>query len=118
LFVRSAERLGPGGPLPVFRSDMTPSDITELFEATIGRITSTSIIDAKDATPVPFAEGDGFRFSYSMTLRDNVDRQGVACGTVRNGKLHLIAFHGARLHYFENGRPEIKRLVQSVQLPK
>jgi len=100
----------------VFRSTMNPVEIQELLEATAARFFGTTIAAGRNLKPVPIANGQGFRFETRLIGRDEVERDGVFVGTIRNGKLYGAWFQGAKLHYFKRYLPEFDRMVASVQL--
>jgi len=58
----------------------------------------------------------GFRFETRLVGRDEVERDGVFVGTIRNQKLYGAWFQGAKLHYFHRYLPEFDRMVTSAQL--
>ena len=105
-------------PMPVFRSGMGPSEVAELFEATIAKsIQGGSIVKTSGLRPAPFGDKQGFRFDFTLVNQaDEVERKGVAAGTVHNGRLYLIYFHGARMHYFPKRAQEVERVIASARI--
>jgi hypothetical protein len=101
---------------PVFRATMNPVDIQELLEATVARTFQTTIVEGHDLKPAPVASGRGFRFEIRMVGRDEVERDGVFVGTIRDRKLYGAWFQGAKLHYFARYLPEFENIVASAQL--
>jgi hypothetical protein len=100
----------------VFRATMNPVEVQELLEATMARYFQTTIAEGRNLKSVPIANGQGFRFETRLLGRDEVERDGVFVGTIRNGKLYGAWFQGAKLHYFKRYLPEFDRLVASAQL--
>jgi hypothetical protein len=100
----------------VFRATMNPLEVQELLEATMARYFQTTIAEARNLKPEPVANGQGFRFETRLVGRDEVERDGVFVGTIRNGKLYGAWFQGAKLHYYTRYLPEFDRLVASAQL--
>jgi hypothetical protein len=100
----------------VFRSTMNPVEVQELLEATLARHFRTTIVEARNLKPAPVANGQGFRFETRHVGRDEVERDGVFVGTIRNGKLYGAWFQGAKLHYFKRYLPEFDQMVASAQL--
>ncbi|HET9042695.1 MAG TPA: hypothetical protein VFN70_06080 [Burkholderiales bacterium] len=100
----------------VFRSAMNPVEVQELLEATMARNFQTTIAEARNLKPAPVANGQGFRFETRLVGRDEVERDGVFAGTIRNGKLYGAWFQGAKLHYFKRYLPEFDQMVASAQL--
>jgi hypothetical protein len=101
---------------PVFRSTMNAVEVQELLEASAARYFQTTIAEGRNLKPVPVANGQGFRFETRLVGRDEVERDGVFVGTIRNGKLYGAWFQGAKLHYYARYLPEFDRMVASAQL--
>lgn len=101
---------------PAFRQAMTASEIMELVEATLGKATGTTLIQARDLRPMKFGGLDGFQFGYSFTGKDEIDRDGMAAGAVKDGKLYLLLYHGAKLHHFGKYRREVDRIFETARL--
>ncbi len=105
-------------PEPIFRSNMTATEVMELFEAAMSRPTGSPILFTTGGLrPARFAGVDGFRFDFSFVDQaDEVERQGVAAGAVHKGKLYLVFYHGARIHYFGKNLPEVEAIIRSARL--
>lgn len=116
LFVQTAEQ-EKKGKLPEFRSAMNATDIMELLESTVARITQSSLTKTRDLRPEKFAGRDGFRFDMSYVGKDEVDRDATAVGVVHEGRLYMIFYDGARLHHFGLRRAQAERIIQSARLP-
>jgi hypothetical protein len=101
---------------PVFRATMDPIEIQELLDATVARTFQTTIVEGHDVKPIPVASGRGFRFETRMVGRDEVEREGVFVGTIRNRKLYGAWFQGAKLHYYARYLSEFDNIVASAQL--
>lgn len=101
--------------LPVFKQDMTASEIMELFEATIARVSQTSLTETSNLRPAQFGGVNGFRFDMTFTLKDEVPRKAIIAGAVKDGKLFMIAFQGPRIYYFDKYAPVAERIIASVQ---
>jgi hypothetical protein len=105
-------------PEPRFRANMTASDVMELFDAAYSRPTSTPVIFRTGGLrPAKFAGLDGFRFEFSFVDQaDEVERKGIATGAVHDGKLYLVFYHGARIHYFGKNLPAVEAIIASAKL--
>ena len=105
-------------PEPRFHKWMTASEVMELFEAAYARPTGTPVIfNVGNLRPARFAGEDGFRFDFSfIDQADEVERKGIAAGTVHDGKLYLIFYHGARIHFFGKNLPEVEEIIRSAKL--
>ncbi len=103
--------------LPVFKQDMTGSEIMELFEATLVRASKTSLAETSNLRPAQFGGMNGFRFDLAFTLKDEVPRKGIVAGAIKDGKLYMIAYQGPRIFYFDKYEPVVERVIASVQFP-
>lgn len=112
---RDADEDTKKGAIPVFRMDMSPTEIMELFDATIVRALNTSLASASNLQPVNFAGQQGFRFDYRFTRQDRVERAGVATGAVRDGRLYLVFHFGSAIYHFERDRAEGEAIVASAR---
>jgi hypothetical protein len=101
--------------LPVFRSNMNSTDIMELVEATYAKVIQTTLTKSRALRPAKFADTDGFRFEMSLVGKDEIDREATAIGTVRNGRLYLIFYQGARLHHYGLRQAQAERIIQSAK---
>jgi hypothetical protein len=102
--------------LPAFRSNMNSTDVMELVEATYAKIVQTTLTKTRELRPVKFAGTDGFRFEMSLVGKDEVDREATAIGTVRNGRLYLIFYQGARLHHYGLRQAQAERIIQTAKI--
>ena len=109
----------PGDPPePRFRANMTPTEVMELFEAAYSRPAGTPVIfSTSNLRPAKFAGFDGFRFDFNFVDQaDEVERKGFATGAIHEGKLYLVFYHGARIHYFAKNLPEVEAIIRSARL--
>ena len=113
-------KLAPGKdeqrPLPVFRRTMEAGDVMELFAASLVRVGRTPSVGTDALRPVAFLGGPGFRFDFAYTGSDEIDRRGTAVGTVRDGKLWMIAFEGTRLLHYGRLIQEAERIFATASL--
>ena len=116
LFTRQSTAGKPAEKPAVFRSTMNAIEVQELLEATVARYFGTTLAEGRNLKPVSIAAGQGFRFETRLVGKDEVERDGVFAGTIRNGKLYGAWFQGAKLHYFARYLPEFDRLVDSAEL--
>ena len=105
-----------GRDLPPFRSDMTPSEIVELFETMLVRGAKARELESREITTARFGDRDGFRFRLSFAFDDDVDREMLVWATVVDEKLYAIAWVATRLYYFEKTLPEVQRIVASAHI--
>lgn len=103
--------------LAPFRSTMTANEVMDLYEASWSSLAKTSVTETSNLRPAKLGGVDGFRFDARYTGANEVETQASVVGAVQGGKLYLIIYQGARLHYFAAHLPDFERLVQSIRLP-
>lgn len=112
--IRRPTYIGPAADLPVFRANMTPSDIEEFVVDTFSRLGFADVKSA-DLAPVKFGDLDGFRFSLSMLTHEGLEFDGLAIGTVQEQKLYMILYTGTHRYYFPKYRADVERLFASIR---
>jgi len=127
--------------LPRFRAHMTPNEVVEFFVANLksvsggvdthqlakglvqpagiraGSINAASI-DVKNLRPADFGRVPGFRFDFSFMSKEGLERQGLAVGSIHEGKLLLMVYTGTREYYFEKHKQDVETIFSSVELVK
>jgi len=103
-------------PYPVYRAGMSPSEIAELYEATLRRATGSAIVAVKDLRPAKLGTTDGFRAETEFTGSDRVRRKGILAGAVKDKKLYLVHFQAPVLHYFDKAAPDVEKMLASATL--
>jgi len=103
--------------LPVFKKDMTSTEIMELVEATLTRVDQSTLIEMHDLRPADFGGVPGFRFEITMTLKDELPRKAIVAGAVKNDRLYMILYEGARIYYYDKYADVAARIIDSVQFP-
>lgn len=107
---------GNSGTPPPFRSQMTPNEIMDLFTSTFSTATNSAVMQSRDLRPAKFGNADGFRFEVDFTLKDDVDRELSAVGTVKDGRLYLVAFQGTKLYHYGKYLPDFEQIVATAHL--
>ena len=101
--------------VPKFRSNMTPPEITAMVES-LYRVRGGAVeFRTLALAPRPFLGANGFQYDYEHLDSDEVWRKGRAVGAVINGKLYLILFDAARMHYFNALLPDFEAIVNSAR---
>lgn len=104
-------------PLPRFRATMSAPEVAELLERSYRVATSTTLFAMDALAPAPFAERDGFVMRYRYTLPgDDVARRGEARGAVVGGRLYLLTYEAAAIHYFERDLAAFRAVADGAQL--
>jgi hypothetical protein len=100
---------------PVFRAEMTPSEIVELLRATWTEGGSDFTLERLESRE--FSGHAGFQFRYAFIRGgDEVQMRGVAYGAVIDRELFLIDYMAPRLGYFERFLPEVEALAASARV--
>jgi hypothetical protein len=101
--------------LPTFGAKMTAVEVLEFFEQSFIR---AGVLDMKTRglRPARFGGADGFRFEFTYSLEDGLEREGLAAGMLRGGKLYMIVYSGTRLHFFGKYKAVAERVIASVRL--
>lgn len=104
--------------VPVFRSDMTAPEIAAMVES-LYRIRGGAI-DFKTTSliPRPFMGYPGFQQDYEHLDGDEVRRKGRVVGAVIGGRLYMVMFDAARMHYFDAGIGDFEAIANSARLTK
>lgn len=119
--IEDGEPLFPARPqakeeeLPAFRDNMAALEVRDLFVATLSRRNQFSV-ETQGLRPWQFGDGDGFRFELTLVTADGLNKQGFAVGTIRDGKLYLIAFSAAEVHYFGKYENTVESLLGSIEM--
>ncbi len=104
-------------PLPKFKSDMLPTDLVELFEASNRIILQTSIFTIDNVEPAKLSGRDAVRFSYHYAAQDDeLNRKGEGVAANIDGKLYMINFVAPTIHYFDRDLPKFRALVDTIKI--
>ena len=102
--------------VPNFRADMAPTDIVGIVE-TFYRVRGGSVqFETTAIQPRTFLGQPGFQFDYERLGGDEVQRRGRGAAAVIGGRLYMIVFDAAAMHYFPAGLPEVERIIASARL--
>jgi hypothetical protein len=102
-------------PLPKFSASMLPTDVAQAFEQTQRILTGSPDFAVEAMEPVSFAGRPGFRFTYRYTRPDDeLTRRGQARGAVVGGKLYLISYTAAALHYYDAHLTKAQAIMDSA----
>lgn len=103
-------------PFPVYRAGMTPTEIAELYEATLRRTSGSAIVEVKNLRPAKLGTAEGFRAETEFTGADRVRRKGMLVGAVKDKKLYLVHFQAPVLHYYDKAAPDVEKMLSSATL--
>jgi hypothetical protein len=111
------ERDKKNNPLPKFKSDMLPTDLVELFEASSRIVLQTSLFEITNVEPTKISGKDAVRFSYRFVTRgDELARQGEAVAANVDGKFYLANFVAPSIHYYDRDLPKFRALTNSLKI--
>lgn len=103
--------------LPKFKSDMLPTDISEMFEATNRMVLQSPVFKMGKVEPAKLGTHDGVRFSYSYSAQaEDIERRGEAVSAIVDGKLYIVNFVAPSLHYFDASIDEVRKMVEGVTI--
>ncbi len=102
--------------VPDFRSDMTPQEIADMIESYYMIRGGSVEFETTGLRPRTLMGHPGFQLDYNHLGGDELRRQGRAVGAIIGGRLYLILFDAARMHYFPAGVQEFERIVESARL--
>ena len=101
--------------VPKFRADMTPPEIAAMVES-LFRVRGGAVdFTTTSLMPRPFLGTNGFQLEYEHLDSDEVRRKGRAVGAVIDGKLYMILYDAARMHYFNASLPDFEAIVASAR---
>jgi hypothetical protein len=104
-------------PLPKFDPAMLPTDIVEWFENSARIVLGGALFTISEVRPAKLAGADGVHFAYSYASEgDNLERRGEVRAAVIGGKLYLINFDAAKIHYFDAHIGEVRALMDSARM--
>jgi len=127
--------------LPRFRAHMTPNEVVEFFVASLKSVSggvdthqlakgmvhpagiragsiNAATIDVKNLRPADFGRLPGFRFDFSFLSKEGLERQGIAFGSIHEGKLLLMVYSGTREYYFDKHKQDVEAIFSSVEVMK
>ena len=102
--------------VPKFRSDMTAPEVTAMLESFYRVKAGTIDLRTLSLKPRTLMGYPGFQWDYDHLDQDEVWRRGRAVGAVIGGRLYLVLFDAARMHYFDNAAADFEAVVNSARL--
>jgi hypothetical protein len=102
--------------VPKFRSDMTAPEVTAMLESFYRVKAGTVDLRTTSLKPRTLMGYPGFQWDYDHLDQDEVWRRGRAVGAVIGGRLYLVLFDAARMHYFDNAASDFEAVVNSARL--
>jgi len=104
-----------GEKAPTFRSDMTASDIVDLYEAVL-TARDYAQIQILDLRPHEISGQNAFRFEYTAFNTNGLEKKGVVIGLIDDEKgLNLVVYEAAAEHYFAASLGAAEKLLNSLE---
>ncbi|MCP5366807.1 MAG: hypothetical protein H6907_10380 [Hyphomicrobiales bacterium] len=100
---------------PVYRKGMSPLEVAELFETT-QTMGGAQKVKVSGVRPQVLGGRDGFRFDYAYATKGGLLKDGFAVGFEKDGKLRMILFEGAHLHYFPAYRERAEKMIETIEV--
>jgi hypothetical protein len=111
------ERNKKDQPLPKFKSDMLPTDLVELFEASNRIVLQTPLFTIDNVEPTKLSGKDAVRFSYHYTVEgDQLTRKGEGVAANIGGKLYLVNFVAPEIHYYDRDIASFRDMVAKIKI--
>ena len=102
--------------VPKFREDMTAPEITAMLESFYRVKAGTVDLKTTSLQPRQLMGYPGFQWDFDHLDQDEVWRRGRVVGAVIGGRLYLVLFDAARMHYFANAVGDFEAVVNSARL--
>jgi len=100
--------------MPTFKKGMNALDISEMYIATYTQ-TGLSNVRASGIRKASFGGRDGFYFELDYADKEGLERRAIVQGTIQSGRLHLILYAAAKLHYFGRDIDRAMDIIKSVR---
>lgn len=101
--------------VPVFRADMTPSDLVSMVESSY-RVGGVAVFEVDQVDTTAFLGGTGIRMRYHYSPGEGIGKKGSCVLRIVGQKLYLMKLEGVTSHYFDQALPEFDRMVASATL--
>ncbi|MBL8808013.1 MAG: hypothetical protein JNN22_14295 [Rhodospirillales bacterium] len=107
--------------LPVFRKGMALEDMVDLVQSTLANTAGAKDFVPISVRPEKVAGQDAvaFEFTYGTgTAGSSIETDRRALGTAfeADGRLYVLLFEAAEVHYFEKLRPAAEAIIRSARL--
>lgn len=103
-----------GEDVPVFRANMKANDVAQLVADSLSR-GGAAYVETSGLRPAAFGSRPGYRFEITYLTKSGLRMRGFALGAVIDGKLYLVLYYGAGIHYFDEYRDEVERIFESIE---
>ena len=101
---------------PVFRADMLPTELVELIETTIVKVSQGRILSSGQLQPRTIDSNMGFEYTFEYVAQDDLPRKVYVVAVIKNEQMHAILYQAARLHYYDSGFDSVRRLISTASI--
>ena len=104
--------------LPVFRADMLPNEVEELFESSMLKLfgEGNAVVSSDGLRPHRFGDNVGSLFEIDAIVSDSPRYRGLVGAFVANDELYALYFLAAVPYYFDKHLDVAQRTIQSAVL--
>jgi hypothetical protein len=114
LFV--ASWLKRGSEPPKFKSFMTTAELMTFVVDSLNLVRGVREVRGSNLQVRPFGGLEGFAFDLTYLFENGLEGAGAVVGVMKDRKLQLIMYTGARMHYFPKYRADVDRIIDSIQM--
>ena len=100
---------------PKFKAYMRANEVLE-FVLDSWRYMGRGQVKSKKLSPTRFGKAPGYHFEYSYLTKSGLEMEGMGVGAVLDDKLYLIVYEGTNQYYFGKHKPDVEKLIESVDL--
>lgn len=101
--------------LPKFRKTMTELEVAELYRDTVLQL-GASNFELHDIQPKTVGGKQGFRFEFSFSMEQGLQKSGVGEAVLEDEKLYFVIYSGAKLHYYPKNLPDAEQVMKSLEI--
>lgn len=104
--------------MPVFRADMLPNELEELFESTIVKFfgEGQAVVNTENLRPHRFGDDRGVLFDLSATVTESPEYKGLVGAFIVDGKLYVLYFLAATPYYYGKHIAEAEAIIKSATI--
>lgn len=100
--------------MPTFNQDMSLLEVREFIESSFKQAGAVNF-ETKNFEPAKFGSTQGFRIDFTYAHTDGLRKVGFAKGAISDSKFFMIAYHGAKLHYYDKYLKNAEDVIRSLQ---
>ena len=105
----------PNNSAPLFRADMTATDVVDLYEAMLSA-NGYSRVEVTNLRPHSISGHDAFRFDYTGFDSKGLGKSGMVVALIDEKKgLNLVLYEAATEHYYAASRANAEKVLDSLE---